>query len=82
MQTASSKSLRQRRKTALGKDREQRTWGVSAIRGMIRTRSAAYLSWNNACQEHPLVAPQVSHFRQVPLRIRVKLPHSSQLSPS
>jgi hypothetical protein len=32
--------------------------------------------------EHPLVAPQVSHFKQVPLRIRVKLPHSSQLSPS
>src|ERR1700730_14975416 len=32
--------------------------------------------------EHPLVAPHVSHFRQVPLRISVKLPHSSQLSPS
>ena len=31
---------------------------------------------------HPLVAPQVSHLRQVPLRINVKLPHSSQLSPS
>jgi antitoxin HicB len=26
----------------------------------------------------PLVAPQVSHLRQVPLRIREKLPHSSQ----
>src|SRR5215469_16111837 len=32
--------------------------------------------------EQPDVAPQVSHLRQVPLRIRVKLPHSSQLSPS
>jgi len=32
--------------------------------------------------EHPLVAPQVSHLRQVPLRTRVKLPHSSQGSPS
>jgi hypothetical protein len=32
--------------------------------------------------EHPEVAPQVSHLRQVPLRIKVKLPHSSQLSPS
>ncbi len=32
--------------------------------------------------EHPLVDPQVSHFRQVPLRTRVKLPHSPQLSPS
>ena len=33
-------------------------------------------------QEHPLVEPQVSHFRQVPLRTIVKLPHSEQLSPS
>ena len=32
--------------------------------------------------EHPDVAPQVSHLRQVPLRTSVKLPHSSQLSPS
>ena len=32
--------------------------------------------------EHPLVDPQVSHLRQVPLRTRVKLPHSAQLSPS
>jgi len=33
-------------------------------------------------QLHPLVPPQVSHLRQVPLRTRVKLPHSVQLSPS
>ena len=32
--------------------------------------------------EQPLVPPQVSHFRQVPLRTMVKLPHSEQLSPS
>ncbi len=30
----------------------------------------------------PLVPPQVSHLRQVPLRRSVKLPHSRQLSPS
>jgi len=35
-----------------------------------------------APQLHPLVEPQVSHFRQVPLRTMVKLPHSWQLSPS
>lgn len=35
-----------------------------------------------AGHEHPLVEPQVSHFRQVPLRTIVKLPHSEQLSPS
>lgn len=33
-------------------------------------------------QLHPLVEPQVSHFRQVPLRTMVKLPHSAQFSPS
>ena len=32
-------------------------------------------------QEHPVVAPQVAHLRQVPLRARVKLPHSGQESP-
>jgi hypothetical protein len=32
--------------------------------------------------EHPVVDPQVSHFMQVPLRTRVKLPHSPQASPS
>jgi hypothetical protein len=32
--------------------------------------------------EHPVVPPQVSHFRQVPLRTSVKLPHSPQASPS
>ena len=33
-------------------------------------------------QLHPLVAPQVSHLRHVPLRTRVKFPHSPQESPS
>src|SRR5262249_17002156 len=33
-------------------------------------------------QEQPVVPPQVSHFRQVPLRTRVKLPHVPQASPS
>jgi hypothetical protein len=39
------------------------------------------VSWLDA-YEQPLVEPQVSHFRQVPLRTMVKLPHSEQLSPS
>lgn len=37
-------------------------------------------SWDN--QLHPVVEPQVLHFRQVPLRTSVKLPHSPQLSPT
>ena len=32
--------------------------------------------------EHPLVAPHVSHFRQVPFLTIVKFPHSPQASPS
>ncbi len=35
-----------------------------------------------AHHEHPLVPPQVSHFRQMPSRTRVKLPHSIHGSPS
>ena len=33
-------------------------------------------------QLQPLVPPQVLHFRQVPFRTRVKLPHSPHGSPS
>ncbi|MFN3462406.1 MAG: hypothetical protein ACK4ZN_15475, partial [Oceanibaculum sp.] len=32
--------------------------------------------------EHPVVLPQVSHFRQVPLRTMVKFEHSGQASPT
>jgi hypothetical protein len=32
--------------------------------------------------EHPVVDPHVSHFMQVPLRTKVKLPHSEHISPS
>jgi hypothetical protein len=32
--------------------------------------------------EHPVVAPQVSHFMQVPFRTSVKFPHSEHISPS
>jgi hypothetical protein len=33
-------------------------------------------------QEHPVVLPQVTHFRHVPFRTSVKLPQSLQESPS
>ena len=32
-------------------------------------------------QEHPVVEPQVTHLRHVPLHAVVKLPHSAQESP-
>ncbi len=49
------------------------------------------LGWNAAFwgalqleldHEHPVVDPHVSHFMQVPLRTKVKLPHSEHISPS
>jgi hypothetical protein len=36
----------------------------------------------SSVHEHPVVPPQVSHFRHVPLRTIVKLPHSGQDSPT
>jgi hypothetical protein len=47
-----------------------------ASRGSLRSATVS------EAHEHPLVEPQVSHFRQVPLRTMVKLPHSEQFSPS
>jgi dGTPase len=35
-----------------------------------------------AAHEHPVVAPHVSHFMQVPFRTKVKFPHSPHISPS
>ena len=54
----------------------QKTPRVSA-RGHVRSAFSRVLSH----QLQPLVAPQVSHFRQVPLRTMVKLEHSEQASP-
>ena len=51
--------------------------GISFFSALTEVRAAVV-----ARQLHPLVPPQVSHFRHVPLRTMVKLPHSLQLSPS
>jgi hypothetical protein len=50
--------------------------GKSGVLGPAQNSSMA------SYHEHPVVLPHVSHFRQVPLRTRVKLPHSPQASPS
>ena len=78
-------------------DVEQRTILLAAedlgIAGAAVRHPAAYRELDRQCRveldpkalwfhKHPDVAPQVSHLRQVLLRIKVKLPHSSQLSPS
>ena len=39
-------------------------------------------NWSDRDQLQPLVEPQVSHFRQVPLRTIVNCPHSRHMSPS
>jgi hypothetical protein len=51
-------------------------------RGRISPASDHVNEGDGISYEHPLVEPQVSHFRQVPFRTIVKLPHSEQLSPS
>jgi hypothetical protein len=45
-------------------------------------RNTRHLQLLAEFQLHPVVAPHVSHFMQVPLRTRVKLPHSPHISPS
>jgi hypothetical protein len=47
---------------------------TALMRSLARLRLRPY--------EQPVVAPQVSHFRQVPLRTRVKLAQLGQGSPS
>ena len=49
----------------------------SDVEGRAFTRDSPHGAY-----EQPLVLPQVSHFRHVPLRTMVKFPHSEQLSPS
>jgi hypothetical protein len=36
----------------------------------------------SAAYEHPVVDPQVSHFKHVPFRTSVKFKHSEHISPS
>ena len=45
-------------------------------------RRPSHFSCERIVHEHPVVLPHVSHFMQVPLRTRVKLPHSPHISPS
>ena len=48
----------------------------------LRPREDLVSPGRENAQEQPLVAPQVAHFMQVPLRTSVKLPQSPQASPS
>src|SRR5215472_12872818 len=49
---------------------------------VARHKAGRNFCWLLPFYEQPLVAPQVLHFMQVPLRTNVKLPHAPQLSPS
>ena len=51
-----------------------RTRGKCGLRGLMEAAK------KSQPHQHPEVAPQVLHLRQVPLRISVELPHSAQLS--
>jgi hypothetical protein len=57
--------------------------GVPGPAGLGGGRLNALLrAASRLCHEQPVVEPQVSHFRQVPLRTRVKLAQLGQGSPS
>ena len=64
----------------------QKTPALSC-RGLLRCLEWQVVEWSlrkarlAPDQLHPLVAPQVSHFSQVPLRTIVKFWHSEQLLP-
>lgn len=51
-------------------------------RKMSAGRAASAFPPDGHAHEQPVVEPQVSHFRQVPLRTMVKFWHSGQASPS
>jgi len=55
----------------------------SCVRAVpARPRERLMLAKSALYQEHPVVVPQVTHLRQVPLRTMVNWPHSPQGSPS
>ena len=54
----------------------------AALSGAPRSSGRSNGQANMPGQLHPLVEPQVSHLRHVPLRTSVKFPHSPQESPS
>jgi hypothetical protein len=56
-----------------------RAWCLSGAGG---SATIAERARRGSDQEQPLVPPQLMHLRQVPLRTRVKEPHSLQASPS
>jgi hypothetical protein len=54
----------------------------SGNRGLSFMKTRGALHNKSEYQLQPVVLPHVSHFMQVPLRTRVKLPHSLHISPS
>jgi hypothetical protein len=63
--------------------------GTRAVQRGARTNKKAreklpgfFLKSERDAHEQPVVEPQVSHFRQVPLRTSVKFWHSGQASPT
>ena len=63
----------------IGTTKNLRHFRDGGFSGRIRCIPGQVYPFDN--QLHPLVAPQVSHFSQVPLRTIVKFWHSEQLLP-
>ena len=65
----------------LGRRRNRTDDGIGGV-GSCRDSRQPRVSSGFCDQLQPLVEPHETHFRQVPLRTRVKLPQESQGSPS
>ena len=68
------------RDSAVHPAKNEKSGGAPPDSFMRKARSSAL--WPRGGYEHPVVEPQVSHFRQVPLRTSVKFAHSGQASPT
>jgi hypothetical protein len=53
-----------------------------AVIQLVSDDASDFLSHKCAHQLHPVVDPQVSHFKHVPFRTSVKFMHSVHISPS
>ena len=81
LQTAATPSVRKADTLLPGKSSGRAADAAPKVTGRTQRRVLGSGGAIAAPHEQPLVAPQVAHLRQVPLRTSVKLPHSPQESP-
>ena len=68
--------------TVAGSTRNPAHLPLSSLKGRLIHQELSLQGQELSDQLQPLVAPQVSHLRHVPLRTMVNWPHSEHISPS